>query len=287
MISIITVTYKSEKDIVRLIKSIKKFITSDYEIIVFDSDSQDNTPKILNEMFPEVQVIASEENLGYARGMNAGYSIAKGEYIAFMNPDMEVKNDIFKPLIDEIDSDNSIGIIAPQLKYGDGTVQPTVKRDPTLFSQVLILLKLHHFISSPVIYKYLAKDFDYTKVSEVEQLMGAFIFTKRERYEKFGPWDARYPLWWEDVQLCKDSRKAGYKNIYYPSVSLTHFEGNSFAQVMSVEKQHRFNKGVRKYFLYNHSIFHYLVLLIIDPISIGLARIVQFLKIKPKTQSKL
>lgn len=285
--SIITVTWKSKDDILRLIESFKKHIhSSDYEVIVVDNNSQDGTVEILNELYPEVKIIANNYNAGYAGGMNQGYKISKGEYLFFMNPDMEIHENSFEVLIQELNQHSHIGIIAPQLRYGDGQVQPTIKNEPSLSSQILILSKLHHFIKTKSLKKYLATDFDYTRSQEVDRLMGAFIGTTREKFEIFGPWDEDYPLWWEDEQLCKDSKAAGYINVYFPSTYITHFEGKSFAQVLSTSKQKRFNKGMRIYFKKNNGIFAYTVLLLIHPISMLLAYLVQIFKIQPRSQSK-
>jgi GT2 family glycosyltransferase len=287
-LSIITVTWRSKEDIVRLIESFKIFVqNTDYEIIVVDNNSADGTPDLIRQKYPAAKVIANAENKGYSGGMNQGLAVAEGEYVLFMNPDMVLTEDCITPLLNKLEADETIGLIGPQLRYGDGSLQPTVKNDPGLLSQVLILLKLHHVFKPKSLNKYLAKDFDYNRESEVEQLMGAFLMGRTETIRKIGGWDNDYPLWWEDLQFCTDTRRNGYKVIYTPSTHLTHFEGKSAAQALTVSKQKRFNKGMRIYFRKNHGLISFLILSIISPISLGLAYISQLLKIGPRTQSRL
>ena len=85
--------------------------------------------------------------------------------------------------------------------------------------------------------KYLAKDFDYQTRSQVKQIMGAFIFTRRDIIETLNGWDETYPIWGEDLDLCKRARNKGYKIFYLPISQVIHYEGKSFEQKMSLEKQ--------------------------------------------------
>lgn len=287
-LSIIIVTWKSKDDVSHLITSFMKHLSSlEYEVIVVDNASQDGTVELLRARYPEVTVIANEDNKGYAQAMNQGYAASSGEYLVFMNPDMLLHEDSFVPLMRILEEDHSIGLIAPQLRYADGTIQPTIKRRPTLISQILILLKLHHVIRPKSLKQYLGVGIDYTQQQSVERLMGACVMASRNRFESFGPWDQDYPLWWEDEQLCEDALCSGFKILYAPITYITHYEGKSFAQVLSVPKQKRFNKGMRMYFLKNRGIVAYLILLLLHPVSIILAYLVGVLRMRPRSQSSI
>lgn len=286
-LSIITVTWRSKDLIEAYIESIQSNLSGfDYELIIVENNSGDGLVELVRSKYPAVKVLPQDNNAGYAKGMLAGYAVSTGEFVAFMNPDMTITSNIFEVLISKLNHDNKIGLIAPQLRYPDGSLQMTVKRDPKLADQLLILLKLHHLIRTKSLKRYLAKDFDYSTEQSVEQLMGAFLMCKREALEKFN-WDADYPLWWEDVQICIDSRKAGFKNIYTPDVFVYHHEGKSFAQVMSLAKQKRFNFGMRQYFKKNSNILSYSIISILSPLSLLLAWVSQTFKIKPRPQSKV
>jgi hypothetical protein len=87
--------------------------------------------------------------------------------------------------------------------------------------------------------------------------------------------------------LCKKVQKRKLKIMYLPITETIHFESKSFAQVVSVKKQKRFLKGTLTYFKKHHTPLEYIILLLISPLSYFLAYIVQLLKIRPKTQSRI
>lgn len=286
-ISIITIPWRSKDDIVRFVESIRRQLKGfTYEIIMIDNSPDLETYEVVKQNFPDILIVHNTDNPGYARGMNQGFALSKGRYVAYMNPDMEVVEDCFTPLIEQLENNPRIGLIAPQLQYGDRTIQPTVKNDPTLASQLPIIFKLHHHLKTKSLKHYLAKGFDYNREQPVEQLMGAFLMGKRETIEVIGGWDNDYPLWWEDLQFCTDTRKAGFLVYYYPRTKVIHYEGKSAAQAMSLDKQRRFNRGVCTYFKKNKPYWQYLVVRTLTPISLFLAWMVQMLKIKPRTESK-
>lgn len=117
--------------------------------------------------------------------------------------------------------------------------------------------------------------------------MGAFLMGKREVIEQIGGWDNDYPLWWEDLQFCTDTRNKGYLVYYYPYVKVIHYEGKSAAQEKSFFKQKRFNRGMRTYFLKNKPYWQYLVVSALSPLNLGMAWISGKLKVKPRSESRI
>lgn len=293
-VSIIIVNWNVRDLLVKCLESVfRRTKDIDFEVIVVDNASNDNSVTEIRKAFSseilnnKLLIIANRHNNGFAKANNQGLREAKGKYVLFMNPDMEFIDNTIHKMIGVIEAEDNIGACACQLLYGDRTLQPNVKNDPTFFSQLLIELKLHHIIKTRSLKKYLAKDFDYTKTSSVQQIMGAFVFTKKSIMKELNGWDEDYWLWWEDLDLCKRIRMKNYKIVYSPVSQVVHYEGKSFAQQMSVPKQKRFVRGLLTYFKKHHSKLAYYILLIFSPISIFLAYLSQILKIKPKTQSKI
>ncbi len=290
-LSIIIVNWNVRDLLERCLKSIFVFCQNlDYEVIVIDNFSTDGSVQMLNEMSfhnKNLKTVLNQDNLGFAKANNQGLAVSSGKYVLFMNPDMELVENTLKMLYDYMESHhNDISACTCQLQYGDGYRQPNIKRDPTFWPQWWILYKLHHFWKPRFLKKYLAKDFDYTKEQEVEQIMGAFIFARGEIIKKIGGWSEDYFLWWEDLDLCKRLRKMGEKIIYTPISRVIHYEGRSFAQQFSLAKQQRFNKGMLIYFKKYHSRLAWLVLKLANWDSLFLAWLVQLFRLKPKTQSK-
>ncbi|MFZ5365565.1 MAG: glycosyltransferase family 2 protein [Patescibacteria group bacterium] len=293
-LSIIIVSWNVSALLIRLIKSIFEYTKDiDFEVIIVDNNSKDDTIEQLRSKFAEeianekLIILDEKENHGFAKGNNLGAARAKGEILWFLNPDMEFIEDSAKIMLEILKSDDKIGALGCKLLYEDRTAQPTVKSFPALPDQVLILLKLHHLLKTKSLKRYLAKYFRYDRQQAVDQLMGACLMINKEIFEKVGKWDEDYWLWWEDVDLCKKIKDAGYKNVFTPATAIIHYEGKSFEQVPSLDKQKRFNRGMRIYFRKHHGLGSYIFLSALSPVSLLLAWITQLFKVKPKTQSRI
>jgi len=290
-LSIIIVNWNVSNLLRQCLKSIFLFVRDiDFEVIVIDNNSYDGSIQMLNSLTFEhnnLQVIFNKENAGFSKANNQGLAMARGKYVLFMNPDMEMVENTPLKLLRYMEDSPTVAACACQLQYGDGHRQPNIKRDPKLLSQIWILYKLHHFLKPWFLKKYLAKDFDYTREQEVEQIMGAFVFIRREIIKKIGGWSEDYFIWWEDLDLCKQLRKMGEKIMYLPDTRVIHYESRSFNQQMSLIKQKRFNRGLLIYFKKYHNWFSCFLLKLVALDSLMLAWLAQLFKVKPKTQSKL
>ncbi|MEK7067425.1 MAG: glycosyltransferase family 2 protein [Patescibacteria group bacterium] len=290
-VSIIIVNWNVKELLYRCLQSIFIFANNlEYEIIVVDNFSLDGSVQMLNDLsfaHKNLRVIFNQENAGFARANNQGLQVAQGKYALFMNPDMELVENTPHLLFHYLEARPGIAACTCQLQYGEGNRQPNIKRDPTFWSQLWILYKLHHIYQPPFLKKYLAKNFEYAREQEVEQVMGAFIFTRREVMKKIGGWSEDYFLWWEDIDLCKRLRQLGEVIVYTPISRVLHYEGRSFARQLSFSKQRRFNRGLLTYFKKYHNRFAWFVLFLASIDSLGLAWVSQLFRFKPRSQSKL
>jgi len=294
-LSIVTVSWNVKELLNRMIDSVFHYTDGlDYEVIVVDNDSKDGSIPYLRQHYQEwiqnkkLKIIDNKFNAGFAKANNQGLKIAIGKYNCFMNPDMELVENSFLKLHQFMEQTPSAGICTCRLLYGDKTIQANVKSNPGFCDQLLVLLKLHHFLSwLPCLKKYLRKGFDFTQKQYIEQAMGAFIFTRKKLMDKINGWDEDYWLWWEDVELCKTVQEQGQDIIYLPITEVIHYEGKSFAQTHGLNKQKRFNKGMLLYFKKHHSKLAYIALCFFQPISWFLTLLTQTLKIKSRTQSKI
>lgn len=286
-LSIIIVNW-NVKDLLRKnLQSIFKLTEGlEFEVIVVDNASKDGSVQMVMSEFSQVNLIVSNQNLGFAKANNLGLEQASGKYVLFMNPDMELKENSFKILFDWLENNSAIDLATCQLIYPDGSRQNNIKNNPGLCDQLIILLKQHHFIQPKCVKQYLAKDFEYTKEQPVKQIMGAFVLVKNEVIQNLGGWDEDYFLWWEDLDLCKRAQAKGYQIWYTPQTKVIHYEAKSFEQQMSLVKQKRFNNGMALYFLKHKGLLSCLVVKLFSYLSLGLAWITQILRIKPKAQSK-
>ncbi|MDP3900667.1 MAG: glycosyltransferase family 2 protein [bacterium] len=290
-LSIIIVNWNVESLLYRCLKSIFVFTQGiDFEVIVIDNNSTDGSVQMLNELSFEhrnLRIFFNAKNIGFAKANNQGLRAAQGKYALFMNPDMEVTENTAKKLFQYMEAHPDVGASTCQLQYSDGHRQPNVKRNPTFFSQLWLLYKLHHFWQPKFFRNYLAKDFDYSQEQAVEQIMGAFIFARRELMTQIGGWSEDYFVWWEDLDLCKRLQQINEKIVYLPISRVLHYEGKSFLQQKSLKRQTNFNRSMLTYFRKYHRWPAWLFLKFASFDSYILSAVTQIFKIQPKTQSKL
>lgn len=294
-LSVIIVNWNVKELLFRSLDSILRYSDNlQYEIIIVDNDSKDGSVKDITRQYHKwiqngtLKIIANDFNAGFAKANNQGLKMAQGEFVLFMNPDMELLENSFGKLISFMREKENVAACTTRLLYADKTLQPNVKNFPALCDQIIVLLKLHHFLTFlPCLKKYLNKNFDYTQEGEIEQAMGAFIFARKSIIEAIGGWDENYWLWWEDMELCKTMAEKGYKILFTPMTEIIHYEGKSFAQIFGLAKQKRFNRGMLRYFRKHHGFVPYAVLRLFQPASWLLTTLTQSFKIKARPQSRI
>jgi len=293
-LSIIIVNYNVKDLVVKNLQSIFAF-TKDisYKVFVVDNGSKDGSVQCFNDTFKNeiesdlLKVYDTKNNNGFAKGNNIPFNEIDSEYVLYMNPDMEIFDNVFKKQVDFMKNNPQVDFSTCMLKYPDGEIQHNIKGLPDFYINLIVLLKLHHFLKNEKLNKYFLSKFDYLNQSFVEQIMGAFVFAKKSSMDKIGLWNEDYWLWWEDVDLCRKAKNLDMKILYNPNNNLVHYEGKSFFQLASLDRQKRFNRGMliysKKYFPY----YQYIVLKIFSYVSLLLALLTQVLKIKPRGQGKI
>jgi len=217
------------------------------EIFVVDNHSSDNTVDLIKTEFPDVRLIANQENLGFARANNLAIRASRGRYVLLLNPDMRVRSGALKKMLDWLDQHPAAGVAGGRLLDAQGRNLPHVRRWPTLWDQSLIILKLPHLWPS-LLDSYLCPDFDYSQAAPVDSVRGSFFFIRRELIDKLGGLDERYFLWFEEVDFCRQARAAAYQVYYSPAAEAIDYHGRSFAQVPRGRAQAYFRASMLAYF---------------------------------------
>ena len=222
------------------------------EVIVVDNGSTDGTPAMMRQEFSNVEFIQNERNRGFAHACNQGLHRARGRVLVLFNPDMLMGEGVLEHTMEALTRRHDVGVMGVRLLKPDGTVVPSVRRDPRLPDQLAILLKVAKVFPG-MTHRYLATDFDYSKSQAVEQVRGSYFAFRRDVYEKVGDLDAeRFFIWFEEVDYCRRVREAGYVIWYSADVSCTDLVGQSFKQQRLAIKQARFSRSMAQYFLKWH-----------------------------------
>jgi len=294
-LSIIIVNWNVKALLQRCVESILNYVKDvDYEVIVVDNCSQDGSQEYLKKLSRKrnhIRAIFNEKNLGFGKANNQALKKTTGEFVLFLNPDTElVKENGVEKIIELMKQNKKWGIVGCQLIGPDKEIQPSVRSFPTIFSQLMIILKLQYlFPKSKIFKKYFQTDFNYQKRKEVDQVAGSFILTSRKILNQVGGFDESFHLWFEDADFCYRVKKAGYQIIYYPEVKILHHGGKSFWQLMSIDRQRIYNKSLITYFQKHSYIWHYWPLILVQPISLFLALLsgVYPAELKRKIKKKL
>ncbi|MEI6597240.1 MAG: glycosyltransferase family 2 protein [bacterium] len=232
-ISIVIVNYKSKDLTLNCIRSIKNadWPGLDYEIIVVDNYSGDLRGDDLKE-FGDVKFIMNGKNTGLGAANNKGARIALGKYIVITNPDTLAGKDVFIKLFFYMEKNSKVGVVGPKQFNLDGTVQDSFFRWPKLMTPFFRRTPLGKIGSGKKdLDRFLYKDYNKDSESEVDWLLGSFLFCRASALRQIGLYDEDFFLYFEDTDLCKRFWRDGWKVVYNPEVVITHNHARQSARL--------------------------------------------------------
>jgi hypothetical protein len=218
------------------------------EVMVVDCASLDGSADMVQREFPRVRLIASQENLGYARGNNMGMVEASGRYALILNPDTELVGDALASMVRYLEEHPGVGALGPQLCYPDGTLQPSRRRFPSLATAFWESTLLHQwFPDNRVVHRYYLADRPADVPQPVDWLVGAALMIRREAWQQAGPLDEGFFMYFEELDWCRRCRAAGWEIHYLPAAEVIHYEGKSSEQVATA-RTIRFQRSKIRYY---------------------------------------
>lgn len=204
----------------------------DFEVIVVDNASRDDSVARVRATFPQVRVIALRRNLGYAGGHNQALRVSRGRFILLLNSDILVQAEALEALLSFMEARPEAGLAGAQLLWSDGSVQLSYTDDLTLravFMQQLGLDRL--FPRNRLTAGYWRGHEDHSQVRAVPQLSGACLLLRREVLQQVELLDEGFFMYCEDTDYCSRVRRAGWQLYYVPTARMIHFHGQSARQV--------------------------------------------------------
>lgn len=229
-LSVIIVNYNVKYFLEQCLHSVQKACSQiNAEIIVVDNNSTDGSRAYLELLFPAVNFIWNDSNVGFAKANNQAALLAKGTYILFLNPDILVPEDCFEKCIQFFNANNQAGALGVKMIDGSGTFLKESKR--AFPSPLTSLFKLSGLASlfphSEIFGKYHLGHLSENENHEVDVLAGAFIMIPKTVLVAVGNFDERFFMYGEDVDLSFRIQHAGYKNYYFAESCIIHFKGES------------------------------------------------------------
>ncbi len=205
------------------------------EVIVVDNASTDGSADLVRTQFPEVKLIASETNTGYARGNNLAYQAATGDLILTLNPDTEVYEDTLDIAIAKMAEHPEIGALGARQIHSSGETQSSVRGFPTAWGIVGDITGLAQAFPWGKLGSYRLSAFDYEKELLAPQPMGTFLLFRREALNQVltpnGPYDEEFPIFFNEVDLLYRLKQKGWNALYSPEVRILHHGGEGTKQV--------------------------------------------------------
>jgi GT2 family glycosyltransferase len=211
-----------------------------FEIIVIDNNPSEGFADIISSEFPEVRHLPLESNIGFGAAMNRGIQASTGRYVLVFNPDIVVGPGSLEALMAYMDAHPDTGIVGPRLHNPDGTLQHSCYRFPKLVTPAYRRTFLGRTSAGKrALSDYLMLDDDHEQTMDVDSLIGAALFARRKMLEEVGLFDERFFMYYEDNDLCRRFWEQGYRVVYHPEATMTHYhrrasaDGSLFQQLFS------------------------------------------------------
>ena len=233
IISIITINYNGLKDTCELMETLPLDDTS-IEVIVVDNASRQDEASVIEQRYPQVKVIRSSENLGFAGGNNLGIEASCGKYLYFINNDTllslqgnavaNTKHGMqpeLRYLVERLESDPQIGMVCPKIRFtwGDNLIQFA---GYTPLSRVTLRNNAIGFNES---------DYgQYDTAHPTPYGHGAAMMVRREAIDKAGMMPTCFFLYYEELDWSMMIRRAGYTIWYEPASTIYHKESQTTGQ---------------------------------------------------------
>jgi GT2 family glycosyltransferase len=233
-LSIIIVSWNTRELLRECLESLFEFAPEAvFETFVVDNASSDQSVAMVQETFPNVKVIANGSNVGFSRANNQAIQKSKGRYIALLNPDTVLIEDVFTPLLRYADANNEMGAIGPKILCRDGkTIQNVcARRLPNLYFDFCRLSGLSRMYSGTRIFggEYLSH-WDHNSHRNVESLAGACMVVRRKTIDQVGMMDEKQFMYGDEIDWCKRILDSGWIIRYYPDAKIIHYGGESAKQ---------------------------------------------------------
>lgn len=211
----------------------------EWTAVVVDNASVDGSESLAVVFAPRVRLVRNAENAGFSKAVNQGVRCLNGEWVLLLNPDCRLQPHVVAVMLDALAPDAACAVVGPMVLDEDGATQGSARGDPAmltgLFGRSTWLTRTfpqsrfarRNIRTADVISP------DLTPV-EVEWVSGACMLIRRAALEKIGGFDERYFLYWEDADLCRRLRRAGYCVRYAPRARVVHTAGQSSRTVRSL-----------------------------------------------------
>ncbi len=251
-LSVVIVNYNTKNLTIDCLESIFNHTHKiNFEIILIDNNSTDNSVENIKRKFQRVRIIQNSRNVGYAKANNQGIKAAKGKSILLLNSDTKIIFD--KTLEKAINYLKKADILTINIQSPNGRNQQAAGFGPTLLN----LFFWAFFLDDLPIIRDIVKPYQISNLSffnnnhQVDWVIGAFFLAKRDVFEKVGLLDEKIFMYGEEMEFCRRVREKGYKIGYFSTPSIVHYGmGSAESSDSAIIGEYR----ALKYFFQKHEV---------------------------------
>lgn len=238
-LTIVVVSYETRALLRQCLQRLSRPTALQQQIIVVDNASRDGSADMVEREFPDVELVRNSDNRGFAAANNQAFLLAKGRQIGLINPDALIEPEVIERAVRRLDVSPTIGAVGGRILGPDGTVQPSARCFPTPLDEVLVLTGLAaRYPNSRFFGRFDRTWADVGESAPVDWVPGAFFLLRRDVLDAVGGFDERFFLYYEEVDLCRRIRAAGYEVWYWADCEVRHVGGASSAAIATHRSEH-------------------------------------------------
>lgn len=223
LVSIISVNYNQSAVTLEMLGSFKDVTYPNYEIIVVDNGSPNDNPRILKEKFPDIKLVISEKNLGFAGGNNLGIKEAEGKYLLFLNNDTEVTPQFLEPLVEVLEQHPEAGMVSPLILYYHSPEKRTIQYAGA--KKINLLTGRGKNLGWGEV-----NQGQYSFVKRTDYAHGAALLLSRKVLDQVGCMPDVYFLYYEELDWCTAMIKQGLHPYFAGTSVIYHKESVSIGK---------------------------------------------------------
>jgi GT2 family glycosyltransferase len=201
---------------------------TNFEVVVSDNGSVDGSVEFIRKHYPQVRIVENRQNLGFARGNNAGIRASRGEYVLILNPDTIIHDGALDKLVEFAERRSGAGAFGCRVLNPDGTYQVSARLFPTVLRYWVSALGLSR-LSSFFIYEEYPRWRGDTERS-IDWQSGCCVMFRGNLLKRLGGFDEQFFYHFEEVDLCRRVWNAGYPILFTPKAVITHLGGQSVSR---------------------------------------------------------
>lgn len=255
-LTFLIVSWNAWHHLKRCLESVRVCRFENYEVLVIDNGSTDDTAAQVRALFPEVTLHENETNLGLPPAVNKGFQLARGKYIYLLDADTEIDAEVPRQLYEFMESHPEVSLAAPRIYTPAGQVEESARNIPSimsgLFGRQSALTRM--FPNNSFSRRYLGRqNLAVGEPFRVEQISASSMFIRRSVINEAGPWDEAYRCYWVDTDWCARLKQLDKQVYCVPRARIVHHENNRRGSRKSPWRIWQFHMGALRLYRRNMS----------------------------------